>query len=158
MESQTKLTLYQHAKNQLIPSVHSWDIVSFRVQRPYWPHPSFTAPNQKIFDHFLIFVNLYQHAKNEAILSMCSGVIDNLNILQSVWLRGTQQIIQIFIIERIRWKFKFNFLQNFFKFKRPYFWPISSIFGANKVFSKNSSSVTHSVIKVSITMPKVREI
>ena len=77
-------------------------------------------PNQKIFDHFLIFVNLYQHAKNEAILSMCSGVIDNLNILQSVWLRafppksqkqdfsqyticvGTQQIIQIFIIERIR--------------------------------------------------------
>ena len=58
------MILYQ---NQLIPSVHSSDTVSFRVQRPDWPHSFLTMSNQKIFDQLLIFVNLYQHAKNEVV-------------------------------------------------------------------------------------------
>ena len=31
------MNLYQHAKNQLDPSVHSYDTVNFRIQRPEWP-------------------------------------------------------------------------------------------------------------------------
>ena len=58
------MILYQ---NQLIPSVHSSDTVSFRDQRPDWPHSFLTMSNQKIFDQLLIFVNLYQHAKNEVV-------------------------------------------------------------------------------------------
>ena len=54
---------YQHAKNQLIPTVHFWDTVNFRVQRTYWSHTFLTIPNQNIFDQILIFLNLYQHAK-----------------------------------------------------------------------------------------------
>ena len=37
----------QHAKNKLIPSVHSWDTVKFRVHWPDCPHPFFTIPNHK---------------------------------------------------------------------------------------------------------------
>ena len=44
------MNLYQHAKNQLIPKVHSWDTINFRVQRPNWPHLFLTMPNQKIFN------------------------------------------------------------------------------------------------------------
>ena len=58
------MNLYQHAKNQLIPSAHSWDTVNFKVQRPDWSHPFLSMPNQKIFHQLLIFVNLYQEAKN----------------------------------------------------------------------------------------------
>ena len=38
-----------------------------------------------------------------------------------------------------------------------YFYLISPIFGPKKVFSKNSSSVRHNLIRVSSTMPKFRE-
>ena len=48
------MNLYQHEKNQLIPSVHSSDTVNFIVQRPGWPHPIFTMPNQKIFHQILL--------------------------------------------------------------------------------------------------------
>ena len=40
------MNLYQHAKNQLIPFVHSSDTVNFRVQRPDFPNPFLTMPNQ----------------------------------------------------------------------------------------------------------------
>ena len=73
------VSLYQRAKNQLIPSVHSSDTVNIRVQKPDWPHPFLThvqpMSNHKIFDQFLIFVNLLQHAKNEDVSSICSGEI-----------------------------------------------------------------------------------
>ena len=82
------LNLYQHAKNQSIPSVHSSDIGNFRVQRLDWPHPFLTMPNQKISNQFLIFVNLYQHTKKEAVSSVCSGEIVDLKILRSHWLRA----------------------------------------------------------------------
>ena len=69
----TFLSLHQHAKNQFIPSTHSWDTVNFRVLWPGWSHPSLTTPTPKFFDQFLIYVNLCQHVKNETILLICSG-------------------------------------------------------------------------------------
>ena len=67
------LNLHQHAKNQFIPSTHSWDTVNFRVLWPGWPHPSLTTPFPKFFDQLLIYVNLCQHVKNQAISLICSG-------------------------------------------------------------------------------------
>ena len=81
------MNLFQHAKNQLIPSAHSGDTANFGVQRPDWPHSYMTIPNQKIFHQLLIFVNLYQHAKNYALSSICSGEMVDLKILESDWLR-----------------------------------------------------------------------
>ena len=103
-------------------------------------------PNQKIFYQLLIFVALYQHAKNYTISSICSGEMVGLKILKSDWQRPfwpvqkqvfpkyricarTQQII--FIIEQIQRKLLTRFL---FRLKKPYFWPISPIFGAKKKF------------------------
>ena len=64
----TFVNLYEHAKNQFIPSAHSSDTATFRAQRPDWPQSDhaqiLTMPNIKIFDQLLIFVNLYQHAQN----------------------------------------------------------------------------------------------
>ena len=62
------LNLHQQAKNQFIPSTHSWDTVNFRVLWPDWLHPSVTTPTSKFFDQLLIYVNLCQHVKNQAIL------------------------------------------------------------------------------------------
>ena len=59
------VNLYQHAKNQFIPSVHSSDTVSFKVPLLDWPHPFLTMPTPKTFQ--LIFMELYQHAKNKLI-------------------------------------------------------------------------------------------
>ena len=64
--------MYQHAKNQCNPSVHSSDRVNFRVWSPDWPHPFLTMLTQKIFNQFLICVKLYQHAKNQFTLSLHS--------------------------------------------------------------------------------------
>ena len=52
--------------------------MNFRVQRPDWPYPFLTIPNQKIFDQLLIIMNFYKHAKNEAVSSICSGAIVDL--------------------------------------------------------------------------------
>ena len=60
------MNLYQNAKNQLIPSVHSgetWETTNIRVHRPDWPNPFLTMLNQKNFNQLLSFVNLYQHIK-----------------------------------------------------------------------------------------------
>ena len=59
------LNLYQHAKNQLIPSVYFWDTVSLKFPWPDWPHSFLTMPTQKCFDQLLIFFNLYQNANNQ---------------------------------------------------------------------------------------------
>ena len=61
----TFVNLYQHAKNQFIPSVHSSDTVNFKVPSHDWPHPFLTMPTPKTFK--LIFMKLYQHAKNKLI-------------------------------------------------------------------------------------------
>ena len=59
------LNLYQHAKNEFIPSVHFWDSVNFRVSWPDWPHQFLNMTTQIIFNQLSIFVNLCQHAKNQ---------------------------------------------------------------------------------------------
>ena len=79
------LNLYQHAKNQFIPSVHFWDKVNFRVPWPDWSHPFFTVPTQKIFDQLLVFANLYQHAKKSFTSSVHSSYTVNFRVLQPDW-------------------------------------------------------------------------
>ena len=64
------VNLYQHAKNQFIPSVHSSDAVNFRVPPNDCPHLFLTMLTLAIFDHFLICMNLCQHAKNQLIPSV----------------------------------------------------------------------------------------
>ena len=89
------MNLCHHAKIQLILSfAHSGDKVTFRVQRPDWPHPFLTIPNQKIFNQLLIFVHLYQHAKNLAVSSTCFGEMVDLKILEYDWLRPFWPISQ----------------------------------------------------------------
>ena len=45
------LNLYEHAKNQFIPSVNSSDTVHFRVRSHDWPNPFLTIATPKIFNH-----------------------------------------------------------------------------------------------------------
>ena len=103
------LNLCQHAKNQLIPHVHSEDTVNFRIQRPDWPHSFLTMTNQ------IFLTNFY------AVSLICSGEMVYLKfwnligwedfglhlwkkiILKCMICAGTQQI-RIFIIEQIQWK------------------------------------------------------
>ena len=129
--------LYQHAKNQFIPSVHSSDTVNFEAQ-------------PKIFwSTFYQFVSTYY---NEAVSWIYSGEIVDLKILQSGCLRAfwpiswehdfsnyricakTQQIKQSFIIKQIQCKLMTKF---FVKFKEPFFLAFFQNFGAKKVFSNN---------------------
>ena len=62
---------------------------------------------------------------------------------------ATQQIISIFIIEQIQWK---SITKLFSKFKKTYFWPISPIFQAKKVFPRNLA-VTHNLIRQGFLPP-----
>ena len=77
--------MYQHAKNQFIPSVHSSDTVNFRVLPPKGPH-QFLMLTPKIFNHLLICVNLYQHAKNQLIPTVHSSDTVNFRVQNSDWL------------------------------------------------------------------------
>ena len=81
------VNLYQHAKYQLNPSVHSCDTVNFSVERPDWSNSFWTMSNQRIFNQLLISLNLYQHARNESVTAICSDEILDLKILQPDWLR-----------------------------------------------------------------------
>ena len=47
-----------HAKNQLIPSILSWNTVNFRVQRPDWPHSFLKMPHIKLFHQNVFPKNL----------------------------------------------------------------------------------------------------
>ena len=52
------MNLYQHVKSRLIPLLHSWDAVSFRVQRPDWPNPFSSRPTKTfgfwLFNRFIL--------------------------------------------------------------------------------------------------------
>ena len=100
-------------------------------------------------------LNLFQRNKSfknhairlaESILAYISGT----RFFQYRICAGTQQIINIFIIEQIQRKLMTKF---FFKFKKTFFWPISPIFGAKKVFPKNQA-VMHNFMRVSSSMAK----
>ena len=79
--------------------------------------------------------------KNESVLSICSGEIVDLKILQSNWLSAFWPISQELYrntSNKINFHYKTNSVKItkfFFKFKKPFFWPISSISGV-KFFSK----------------------
>ena len=79
------VNLYQHAKNQFIPSVYSSDTVNFKVPSHDGPHPFLTTPTPKTFK--LIFMKLYQHTKNKLIplvnlILGSSNQIGHINILK----------------------------------------------------------------------------
>ena len=61
------VNLYQHARNQFIPSAHSSDTVNLWVLLPDWPHPFSIKLTRKTFNRLLICVKLCQHAKNQLI-------------------------------------------------------------------------------------------
>ena len=165
--------LYQYEKTQLIPLIQSWDKVNIRVQRPDWPYPFLTKPNQKIFNQLLTFVNFYQLVKNEAVLSIYFGEIvqqKSWNLIGwdhfGLYLRSkiftkyrifiwTQQLIKIFIRDQIKklWKLMTNFSLNS---KIPIFGPFLKFLGQNN-FQKNRA-VMHNFTRVSGTMSKFREI
>ena len=67
---------------------------------------------------------------------------------------GTQQIISIFITEQIPYK---SMTKLFLQFKKPYFWHVSLILGAKKLFPKIFGSVMYSLIRVSTTVLKFRK-
>ena len=71
----TFVNLYQHAKNQFIPSVHSSDTVNFKVPSHDWPHPFLTMPTPKTFK--LIFMKLYQHAKK--LIPLVNSILESTN-------------------------------------------------------------------------------
>ena len=100
-----------------------------------------------------------------AVSSLCSGEIVHLKILQSDWWRPfwtiyqeqdlsqikdlcmALQIIKIFIIEQIQRKLMTIF---FFKFKKPYFWPIFGPFPKflqQKILTKNQA-IIHNFVRV----------
>ena len=70
------VNLYQHAKNQFIPSVHSSDTVNFKVPSHDWPHPVLTMPTPKTFK--LIFMKLYQYAKNK-LIPLVNSILESSN-------------------------------------------------------------------------------
>ena len=74
------VNLYQHAKNQFIPSVHSSDKVNFRVPSRDWPHPFSTMPTRKISNHILVCVNLYQHVPPKLDNCICSFLRYTVNL------------------------------------------------------------------------------
>ena len=79
------MKLYQHTKNQLIPSVYSSDTVNFRAPSHDMPHPFLAMPTSKIFSHLWICINLYQHAKNQWISSFYSWDTFNFRVKISDW-------------------------------------------------------------------------
>ena len=139
------LNLLEHAKNQFISSLHSWDTVNFRVPWPDRPHPFLTMPTQNFFDHILIYVNSYhQHAKNQAVSL----------IFLEIWLiknsckpKFSQKWdLSRNTAENISFHYRTNSVQInckiqkiFNKFKKPFlapFLPIFPILSVNKIFWK----------------------
>ena len=78
--------LYQHAKNQLVLSVLSWDT--------FWSPDTrlttliFALASLKTFLLTFNFGEFYQNAKNKAALLICSEEMLDLKTLQSEWLRA----------------------------------------------------------------------
>ena len=157
------IKLYQHAKNQLIPLVPSWDKAYFRVKRPDCPYPFLTMLNQEIFNQLLIFVDFYQHAKKwdcfinlpwrnssfknpatwlaESILTYVSETRSFPKYRICVW---TQQIIKIFIMVQIQRKLMTKFFYKFKNIMFSLFLAHFSDFGGKNFFQKIGLSCTTS--------------
>ena len=174
------MNLHEHAKNQFIPFVHSSDRVNFRVPSHDWPHAFLTKPTPNILltcmnlyqhakNQLILEIQLSLESW-DLICSICYGETVYLEIMLLIgWayfglhLRnkifpkqricaGTQQIINIFIIEQIQWKLMTKFSlnsKNLFLAHFPNCW--------GKSFSKNRV-VVHNFIRVSSTLAKSKEI
>ena len=64
------MILYQHAKNQFIPFVHSSDRFNFRIPSHDWSHPFLTTPTPKILNVLLPCIILYLHTKTQLIIEI----------------------------------------------------------------------------------------
>ena len=105
----------------------------------------------RLFHHFVLQIVYLKFLPSDLLITFWS--IFQEHDLSKIWdLCMNTNIIKIFIIGQIQIVTKF-----FFKFKNPYFWHISPMFGAKKVFPKNQA-VIQNFIRVSGTMPKFREI
>ena len=108
-------------------SVNSWDTVNLRVQRPDLLN---LLQRNSSFRNYEIWLA-------EGILAYISGT----RFFPNRFCAGTQQIINIFIIEQIQWKLMTKF---FFKFKKPIFGPFPQFLGQKKFFKKIGLSCTTS--------------
>ena len=80
-------------KNQLIPSVHSWDTVNFRV-RDQIGYTQFLPSPTKTFSIKFQILWICINMQKMRLSSICSGEIVDLNSLQSDWLRAFWPISQ----------------------------------------------------------------
>ena len=80
-------------KNQLIPSVHSWDTVNFRV-RDQIGYTQFLPSPTKTFSIKFQILWICINMQKMRLSSICSREIVDLNILQSDWLRAFWPISQ----------------------------------------------------------------
>ena len=94
--------------------------------------------DQKIFNQLLIFLSLYQHAKNEAVSSIRSGE-KSCNLIGCKHFGLHPRNLSKNTVNNKNFYYRTNSVkindQFVFKFKNPYFWLISPIFGAKR-FSK----------------------
>ena len=88
------VNLYQHAKNQFIPTVYSLETVNLKVPSHDWPHPSSTMRTPKTFK--LIFMKLYQHGKNKLIPLVNSSLesSDHIGHINKLKMRLTHHFAQ----------------------------------------------------------------
>ena len=93
-------------------------------------------------------------SEKQLIEKSCNPISQKQDFSQYRICAGTQQVIQIFITEQIQWKYMTNFL---FKFKKPYFRPISQTI-ERKAFFLTTPVLSHNFKRVSSSMPKFREI
>ena len=77
--------LYQHAKDQLNSSIHSWVTANFKVP---WPktRPLLTMTTQELLKQVLNFLNLYQYAKNQLFHyhSWCTATLSVIGIVTPI--------------------------------------------------------------------------
>ena len=108
------VNLYQHAKNQSIPYVHSSDTVNSRVPSPDWPHPFFSMPIPKFL---IILYFAWIFTSMQYIRSLYLLILE----IQVKSLRQSQE-------KESEPRDQIGLTQNF-KLKKPDFWPVSPIFG-----------------------------
>ena len=70
------VSLYQHAKNQLIPFVHSSDTDNFRVLPQDQQYPFLIMPTPNIFKHFLWSCTGMQKHNSSGLFLRCSSFLN----------------------------------------------------------------------------------
>ena len=73
VQSPFNLHEFVHAKNQLIPSVYSWDTTNFEESRDQIGHTYFLPCRTKIFRSTFNFYEFVSTCQNESVSSIFSG-------------------------------------------------------------------------------------